>query len=1235
MSGNIVTDGTYYYAYDSQSQYIYRAKISDFNGSTPNAGMITGGGYGEIVTPDQIKATGLSENDYQTLCTGAGIYNMGNYNPDDFDGFNVTEASSGIANMAQGGEISLDDFCDACYQLDAIIKEINSIDINSIDDDDFDGMEAALKKLIGAESAFNALQTVFNENFADIEGVDGGTKFGYSAVGGCVGTVVGIGVCAGIAAAGTALSATGIGAVIGIPLLIGAGIGYLFASQGDIDVDKINGAMKNCDQWTTDIQDKRANMEKKFISMFDKKLESYEGNIQKMMSGQDLDFSDIGSVANAFEEMTKMLSTFKGEISPLVEMAGTYGIDLGAASSKYQDLISSLNKEDDKGLTEYGDKYIQSFAEALGAQVTKEGEVIVDTQDLEELANQVQKFITDVGTNTITKNLNLNTEPLTKLIEETIKNANQDSVDDSVQSLDNALYSGGGGEYTYYLPSQQGGSDYDPSGSEYQFSIGDDAAIYSAAGQTQDAVDAAQNDGEYSNDTSGYDTVQMSAKDKAQQEIDDYLTSISTDGKSVGELETLYDSVAKSKEANASSAETLGVDMGGFDIVLGNIRDAQQKIVDDWLNEQNTTGLDFQQLEDLYKTQDEQYAEFQNASSSVKLDGFADLQRDIRECQQGIVNNYVQTAKTDGSFEELQSTLTKSNEDLETFRAINGNMDYSGFDTLKQTIQQNQQAIIDDYVQSVQTNGSFEELQNTLTRSEQYLQSLKAISGELNYGGFDTLKQTIQQNQQAKIDKYLQTLAPQGKSLPELVALSDQVSAQMQQYQSLAPELNYQGFQTALDTIGAEKQTNVNNYVQAATANLAGATTIEGINAIRQDLQMNAAIFSGLGLDASAITTLDAVAAGQMQNIVNQKELEFVQRASSLESDDDRLALSNEITGYIATLPAGTIDTSSLLELATSLTLPVSASGQEDGDDEDAAAAASENRNAAEVEALSGDFSTEDSEGDDAVDGDAVYEVAEEGGEEVPQEETQTDETLQSDEGLPQTDEQGLQVDGEYIQTADGEDGQQVDGAGVEEEGTQPLDEDGQQVDGDELQQVDNQDAEQAGNDEMQIEESQGLDEEGQEISHEGEQFTDQEIHGEEIVIQEPIADSTQPVIYETEPMGEAVQPADNEAANVQFTAAFGALTTGGSTVTPEDNTEASTDNQDSETVVIQPKNSDEGGDDATPVVTTPVEQADIDEETDYDETRKKPVVGEAEAVGGVVSQQNNSDDDIEIIVEE
>lgn len=451
-------------------------------------------------------------------------------------------------------------------------------------------------------------------------------------------------------AAGTLLTVAGVSVsvpvvgwvVAGVCAVAAAGIGiYNAVKQGEID-DLKEQMQQTMDDCTTKFE-----YAKKEISETVEDIASTTENELKKL--EDANFSDIKDMNDMFANINGIL-IYQATIEKWAGICEKYGVPF-----KGQNLLDKLGSGDEK--EKYANEYVEKFVEHTKNAIETSGNVVDDTGTYIASADDINNLISMLYENEMTRNIDVT--KLKDLIE-FIKEKNQEDVNNNTETIGDGMYSGGDGSYDF-----SGYSD-----------------AYNNAGENQTGVDGAASNGQYDVDTAQYTDVQDEAKENAQKDVDEYLNNIDPKGKSVEELEELYGTTKADLENFSQYKDNLELDLSKFDTVLADIRAEQQARVDEYIATVSVSGKSMSELEELYNQVSAQGEAFRQASSEVDVSAFEDVLANIRTEQQTIVDNYstevsskIQSAGSVSELAAISAEATQYKDTVSQYSVNTGNLD--------------------------------------------------------------------------------------------------------------------------------------------------------------------------------------------------------------------------------------------------------------------------------------------------------------------------------------------------------------------------------------------------------------------------------------------------------------------------------------------------------------------------------------------------------------------------------
>ncbi len=635
---NIVDCGSYCIANINNQLYRYDY-TSGYNINTVTEDLVKN--QGTAVKPGQVLQMGMvDENQFAELgfdpdddgleeTPNSAADSKGELDQVDYNNWLVNNGLSGISKLSS--ESKLEDIQNYYNQ---IATKLNSI-MSSID-------SALASK---DPDTIDSYMTELTYNMAALEGVSQQSGLGSlvpegmsnAAWGGMWGGLAAAGVATMAGATGTLFTVAGVSATIpgigwgiaGVCALTALGIGiYNSYKQGQIDDLK-----EQMQQTMDDCQAKLEYAQKEIGETVDDVISTVERDIKSIEDGG---FSDIKDMNSVFANVNGIL-IYQANIEKWAGICEKYGVPFNG-----DEILEKLGSGDEKN--KYADEYIEKFAENTKNAIEKSGDVVDDTGSYIASADEINALIAMLYDSELTRNINVT--PLKDLIE-FIKENNQSDVDNDAGSLVDGMYGDSG---------------------SYDFSGYSNA--YDTAGETQTGVDGAASDGQYDVDTSKYEEVQKEAQEAAQKDVDEYLENIDISGKTVEELEELYETTSADLEDFSQYKENLDLDLSKFDTVLSNIRKEQQAQVDEYIDSISVSGKSLSELEELHGEVSAQGEAFKKASSEVDTSAFEDVLSNIREEQQSIVDKYSDEisskVESAGSISQLKRISAEMGQYLDT-----------------------------------------------------------------------------------------------------------------------------------------------------------------------------------------------------------------------------------------------------------------------------------------------------------------------------------------------------------------------------------------------------------------------------------------------------------------------------------------------------------------------------------------------------------------------------------------
>ena len=553
-----------------------------------------------------VSAVSTNEDDLTELVdgssgNGAGTTSMSSQvDAVDYNNWLVNNGLSGISKLSAESKIE-----DVKAYYEQIANKLSSI-MGSIDSalasKDPDTIDACMTELTYNMAALEGVSQQSGMGSIMSSDIAMAGMWGSAAVAGAATMLGATGTLATVA--GVSVTIPGVGwAIAGVCAVAAIGIGiYNSVKQGEID-DLKEQMQQTMDGCTTKYQ----YAQKEIGETVEDTVSSIEGELKRL---EDADFSDINDMNDMFVNINGIL-VFQASIEKWAGLCEKYGVPFEG-----QELLDKLGNEDNK--TKYANEYVEKFVEHTKNAVEASGNVVDDTGTYIASADEINALISMLYDNEMTRNVDV-----TKLKEliEFIGETNQSDVNNDAGAIGDGMYTGGDG----------GGYDF----SGYSGAV-------DAAGANQTGVDGAASNGQYDVDTTQYTDVQNEAKENAQKDVDEYLDNIDYKGKSVEELEELYNTTSTDLEDFSQYKDNLELDLSKLDTILAEIRAEQQARVDEYIDSISVSGKSMSELEELYDEVSEQGDAFKQASSEVDTSAFADVLTSIREEQQTIVDNHAE-----------------------------------------------------------------------------------------------------------------------------------------------------------------------------------------------------------------------------------------------------------------------------------------------------------------------------------------------------------------------------------------------------------------------------------------------------------------------------------------------------------------------------------------------------------------------------------------------------------------
>lgn len=485
------------------------------------------------------------ENDLVYVDEGNGT---AQFNDAGYSNYLIDSGLTDINNLSS--ESKLKDI-EACFnkvsdELDSAMREIDS----AISGKDPDKIESAMAKMVYGMNALNSVGSSVGAN-----GLISGSVVGISAA-------VGIGVPAACIATSTAAIGTAIAGgagvmaatsaavpvagwvVAGICLAVAAGVSI----YNKVQENKIDDLIEKMQEKGKEASDKFENAKTQIGNVVNNEVQNAEDAINSIPAFQDIkSIEDIMSGANTIVETQTKLERWSS-------ICTAFDIQ-GEGTNNLANALELLNADG----ANYADTYIREFSAYAINSVETSGDIVADTGSYVATAGDLQTLMDELKGSEITKNIN--TDPLTQAIN-VLGQSNNQEVQNDAGTLQSSLDAGGSGTDLSAI-----------------------ADTFTTAGENKAGVDEAAADSVYDVDTAVYNDVSAAAVNAAQNQINEYLQSIQTSGKSIQELNELYNEVSQKQAECLEDAQTLGIDVKGFETALAGIKEGEQTLVNQYANE--------------------------------------------------------------------------------------------------------------------------------------------------------------------------------------------------------------------------------------------------------------------------------------------------------------------------------------------------------------------------------------------------------------------------------------------------------------------------------------------------------------------------------------------------------------------------------------------------------------------------------------------------------------------------
>ncbi len=581
----------------------------------------------------------------------------------------------GLSSLSE--ECSVDDIEDIYNNIEDEIDNLDSL-MSGLDYSNPEEVNDALDKAQGLFQAVSTLAQVLGADIANVQMASAkANKVGEIAT---TGIAVGAGVAIASSVAASAVSAgiaTGAIATAAsaswIPVAgwIVAGVSLVVAGiAGIVGHNQQKKAEEKLEKMKNGIQDKAEEVAELTTKAMEKyKEETENGIVQELtedigdlMSGayKFNDPTDIYEVMDNYERIENSYS----KLNPHLQLCEKYGISV----SGIDDLYTLIGSEE--AMKAFMQTHLEEYVVELSNHISADDTVIKDTESLNAFYAQLEilaKTSNDKG---------LDPTNLHNLMF-AMNSLNQQEVENDIVELE---------EYQITMPGAGSGT------SEYVSQAGN---AWEAAGIADtDAAGVQQGATSYDVATDGLSTLAENKRVEAQESVNSYLTETTTDGLTIEELETLHGEVVANEEAFGSITSEL--DLSGFPTKLDEIRAAQQAIVDNYAAEITTQGKTIEELEELYNQVVAKQEEFAAVTSEVDLAKLVEKCAEARTEQQNVVNIYVEESQgkinSSSETEERKGYITETNAYISQYSGYE--VDLSGVEGLLPLISQKEEEAI-------------------------------------------------------------------------------------------------------------------------------------------------------------------------------------------------------------------------------------------------------------------------------------------------------------------------------------------------------------------------------------------------------------------------------------------------------------------------------------------------------------------------------------------------------------
>lgn len=197
--------------------------------------------------------------------------------------------------------------------------------------------------------------------------------------------------------------------------------------------------------------------------------------------------------------------------------------------------------------------------------------------------------------------------------------------------------------------------------------------------------------------------------------------------------------------------------------------------------------------------------------------------------------------------------------------------------------------------------------------------STTADSVQQNSSSYDTstdsltsTSEALKKSAQAKVDSYLESISTSGKSIEELEALYSEVSSNYEAFKEISSELNLSGFSSKLQEIKEAQQEQINSVYKEYVSKASSATTTEERKQLLSELQQTISQYSSINLDLSGLVSVSNQIIQDEQTSIEQKAAQYQQQTNQASTSSEATEIINDINVEINNSTQINCDTSSL-----------------------------------------------------------------------------------------------------------------------------------------------------------------------------------------------------------------------------------------------------------------------------------------------------------------------------------